>query len=41
MATFERRNDRPAASARSEAADGGLSDLVVSRGMPPFGGKGR
>ncbi|WIG49409.1 MAG: hypothetical protein OJF48_000325 [Afipia sp.] len=41
MAIFERRNDRPAALARSEAEDGGLSDLVASRGMPPLGGRGR
>jgi hypothetical protein len=33
MAVCERRNDRPAALARSEAEDGGPSDLVVSRGM--------
>jgi hypothetical protein len=41
MAIFERRNDRPAPLARSEAEDGGLSDLVASRGMPPLGGRGR
>ena len=41
MAICERRNDRPAALARSEAEDGGLSDLVASRGMPPLGGRGR
>jgi hypothetical protein len=33
MAVCERRNDRPAALARSEAEDGETSDLVVSRGM--------
>jgi hypothetical protein len=37
MAICERRSDRPAASAE----DGGLSDLVASRGMPPLGGRGR
>jgi hypothetical protein len=36
MAVCERRNDRPAALARSEAEDGGLNDLVASRGMPPL-----
>jgi hypothetical protein len=39
MAIIERRNDRPAASARSGAEDGGLSDLVAARGMPPLGGR--
>jgi hypothetical protein len=41
MAIFERRNDLPAALARSEAEDGGLSDLVASRGMPPLGRQGK
>jgi hypothetical protein len=41
MAIFQRRNDRPAALARSEAKDGRLSDLVASRGMAPLGGRGR
>src|SRR5437016_13040990 len=41
MAICERRNDRPAALARSAAEDGGLSGLVASRGMPPLGGRGR
>jgi len=40
MAIFERYNDRLAALARSGAEDGGLSDLVASRGMPPLGGRG-
>src|ERR1700758_5215195 len=42
MAIPERCNDRPAAlQARSAAEDGGLSDLVVSREMPPLCGRGR
>jgi hypothetical protein len=41
MAIFKRPSDHSAALARSGAEDGGLSDLVVSRGRPPFGGRGR
>jgi hypothetical protein len=41
MAICERRNDWPAALARSEAEDGGLSDLVAARGMPPLWRQGK
>src|SRR5438874_6556861 len=42
MAIFKRRNDRPGSRwPAALAEDGGLSDLVASRGMPPLGGRGR
>jgi hypothetical protein len=41
MAICERRYDRPAALPATSAEDGGLSDLVASRGMLPLDGRGK